>query len=83
MGFQYVLIDFVYRFAIVKYNSKTKTFFNLQFKSNSIGRLDVAKHPELSMKFRKFPPSLHSVVDATYNWKSISSEISIERGKKW
>ena len=78
--FQYLLIDLVYRFALVKYHSKTKAFFKLQFKSNLIGDCDVAKHQEyVAWNFENSLP-IFLQFWVSHNWKSISSEISIERG---
>ena len=78
--FQYQLIDLLYRFALVKYNSKTKAFFNstIQVKFNwTLWRGKTSRI--VAWNFENSLP-LFLQFWVSHNWKSIISEISIERG---
>ena len=81
---QHLLIDLVYRFALLKYNSKTKAFFNSTIQVNLKSQLELWRGQTSRIIAWSFENSLPLFLQywVSHNWKSISSEISIERGNK-
>ena len=79
---QYLLIDLVYRFPLLKYNSKTKAFFNST--TQVILNCTLWRGQTSRIIACNFENSLPLFLQfwVLHNWKSISSEISIERGNK-